>query len=183
MTRPRPSARSRPPTPREKAENLADEGRIADLVQELAGWTGTTFRGSEEAALIRRAVAHHTGNGVQATFDAAFLAAIGLNLECLARTQLGMLRRLEQIDQHHGAQACSAPPPALQDDLQRLAAIEDTLLDLLRRFATARHTLALSEPDRAGRSSTRTRTTARVVNAKVIDFAEAAKAIGDGNGA
>lgn len=172
-----PRRRARRPGIRERTESLAEHGQIAELLRTLATtWAGSLFNASEEAKLIRRAITHHTRQGLQATYDAVLMTLLGFNFECLARTQLGLLRRVDELDRQRGGQALSSPPPSIREDLDRLEAIQDGLLDVLKRFATARHTLALSVLD-TPMAAQPDPDVSPAENPKIIDFQEAAKAM------
>ncbi|MEI6234009.1 MAG: hypothetical protein WCT04_13215 [Planctomycetota bacterium] len=140
-------SRSKPkqPTIRDHVIALADNGDMNGVVDALASDVGIVFDDKEKAELIRASINAHTSQrGTAGLIDAVLAQALSFDAELLLCCQ-ARIRSDMKHDAKRRGYLMGPSENLIEEDLPRLARLEDRVIMLSKTIATVKHTLAIRE--------------------------------------
>jgi hypothetical protein len=147
---------------REQIIRMAAEGNLAGLIDAYTSDLAVFIENEEKAKLIQQALeAHKAKGGTPAVIEAVLAAMIEFDSQFLFVCQSRITEQMKAQTKQAGYLA-GPPSQVVEDELPRLARIQDRILVLAKSYGTVMHTLAIATPQAAA-AGARRRLTGRVV--------------------
>jgi len=133
------------PTIRDKVFALVNKGDLNGVVDVLATEVGYAFSEKEKPELIRAAInAHSAQGGTAGIIDAVLGQALAFDAELLLCCQARIRHDIQHDSKRRGF-LMGPSANLVEDDLPRLARLEDRVIQLSKTIATVKHTLAIRD--------------------------------------
>ncbi len=133
------------PTIRDQVLAMADRGDMNGVVDALASDLGYVFDDKEKPELVRAAInANAAQSGTAGIIDAVLGQALTFDAELLLCCQ-ARIRSAMKHDSKRCGYLMGPNENIIEEDLPRLARLEDRIVMLSKTIATVKHTLSIRE--------------------------------------